>query len=226
MVTSQKKGKNGCRACGKSQINVEPLTLLWHIDHPPTYRDAQAELNKSNKESSESESSSEEDEDSEDELDSPSEEKQKPGHRFKAKKPSKTKARRPGDDVMGFQPIPERPSRLLGLTDDGPRLPLVGSSKLTAIKETILRWQAEALDDKILGKSYSNHLILLLVQLTLQFLSNTRFSLSALRGCSKLRASNFAHILAMPQRICGTRSLVDSRKTPKFQYWQVKDAFS
>jgi hypothetical protein len=45
-----------------------------------------------------------------------------------------------------------REYQFLALADKFPDEPITPSSKLTALKETILRWQLEAPDDKIIGK--------------------------------------------------------------------------
>ncbi|KAK1566415.1 LOW QUALITY PROTEIN: SNF2 family domain-containing protein [Colletotrichum navitas] len=60
-----------------------------------------------------------------------------------------------GFDYTGFQ-HPEddkknkKPIRFLQISDKRPGVPLTPSAKMTALKETILRWQAEAPDDKII----------------------------------------------------------------------------
>lgn len=186
---------------------------MWHLNHPPEKRDAEAELRENELNPEDGDDS----DDSDEEQESESEEEETPACRHKGKKAPKTKKRRPGDDVMGFQPKPVTPSRLLGLTDEGPCIPLVGSSKLAAVKETVLRWQAEAPEDKILSKcprTYSLTLLEPVIVLTVQFLSNTRSSLSASLGCSRRRESNSARTLATPSPRPETRPLRDSRQTP------------
>ncbi|KAH0434165.1 hypothetical protein CcaCcLH18_05489 [Colletotrichum camelliae] len=49
------------------------------------------------------------------------------------------------DDKKGKKPI-----RFLQLSDKKPDAPVTPSAKMTALKETVLRWQAEAPDDKII----------------------------------------------------------------------------
>ncbi|WDK17116.1 SNF2 family domain-containing protein [Colletotrichum graminicola] len=44
----------------------------------------------------------------------------------------------------------KKPSRFLQISDRRPNVPLTPSAKMTALKETVLRWQAEAPEDKII----------------------------------------------------------------------------
>ncbi|KAK1980371.1 SNF2 family domain-containing protein [Colletotrichum cereale] len=66
-----------------------------------------------------------------------------------------------GFDYTGFQ-HPEddkkdkKPIRFLQISDKRPEVPLTPSAKMTALKETVLRWQAEAPDDKIIVFSQFN----------------------------------------------------------------------
>ncbi|KAK2031315.1 hypothetical protein LX32DRAFT_661905 [Colletotrichum zoysiae] len=66
-----------------------------------------------------------------------------------------------GFDHTGFQ-HPEddkkdkKPIRFLQISDRRPNVPLTPSAKMTALKETVLRWQAEAPDDKIIIFSQFN----------------------------------------------------------------------
>ncbi|KDN67093.1 putative SNF2 family domain-containing protein [Colletotrichum sublineola] len=66
-----------------------------------------------------------------------------------------------GFDHTGFQ-HPEddkkdkKPIRFLQISDKKPGIPLTPSVKMTALKETVLRWQAEAPDDKIIIFSQFN----------------------------------------------------------------------
>ncbi|GJD00559.1 SNF2 super family protein [Colletotrichum higginsianum] len=50
----------------------------------------------------------------------------------------------------------KKPIRFLQLSDKRPNLPVTPSAKMTALKETVLRWQAEAPDDKIIIFSQFN----------------------------------------------------------------------
>ncbi|KAK2039227.1 hypothetical protein LZ31DRAFT_599029 [Colletotrichum somersetense] len=43
----------------------------------------------------------------------------------------------------------KKPNRFLQISDKRPNVPLTPSAKMTALKETVLRWQSEAPDDKI-----------------------------------------------------------------------------
>ncbi|UQC76462.1 SNF2 super family protein [Colletotrichum lupini] len=66
-----------------------------------------------------------------------------------------------GFDCTGFQHIEDDKDdkhavRFLQVADRNPHLPLTSSAKLTALKETVLRWQAEASDDKIIIFSQFN----------------------------------------------------------------------
>jgi hypothetical protein len=65
----------------------------------------------------------------------------------------KRKKPQPGDDHFGFQPpLDKEKGRFLWLCDKNPSKPLTPSARIVAAKETILRWQAEAPDDKIIGR--------------------------------------------------------------------------
>ncbi|KAI8281880.1 SNF2 family domain-containing protein [Colletotrichum sp. SAR 10_98] len=60
-----------------------------------------------------------------------------------------------GFDCNNFQHYEEdkkgkKPTRFLQLSDKNPDAPVTPSAKMTALKETVLRWQAEAPDDKII----------------------------------------------------------------------------
>ncbi|KAJ0319128.1 hypothetical protein COL5a_010342 [Colletotrichum fioriniae] len=66
-----------------------------------------------------------------------------------------------GFDCTGFQHTEDDKDdkhavRFLQVADRNPHLPLTSSAKLTALKETVLRWQAEASDDKIIIFSQFN----------------------------------------------------------------------
>ncbi|TID07556.1 Helicase-like transcription factor CHR28 [Colletotrichum higginsianum] len=66
-----------------------------------------------------------------------------------------------GFDYTGFQHTEDekkdkKPIRFLQLSDKRPNLPVTPSAKMTALKETVLRWQAEAPDDKIIIFSQFN----------------------------------------------------------------------
>ncbi|KAK1447269.1 SNF2 family domain-containing protein [Colletotrichum melonis] len=66
-----------------------------------------------------------------------------------------------GFDYTGFQHTEDDKDekhavRFLQVADRHPNLPLTPSAKLTALKETVLRWQAEAPDDKIIIFSQFN----------------------------------------------------------------------
>ncbi|TQN70479.1 Helicase-like transcription factor CHR28, partial [Colletotrichum shisoi] len=66
-----------------------------------------------------------------------------------------------GFDYTGFQHTEDekkdkKPIRFLQLSDKRPDLPVTPSAKMTALKETVLRWQAEAPDDKIIIFSQFN----------------------------------------------------------------------
>ncbi|KAF4778762.1 SNF2 family domain-containing protein [Colletotrichum scovillei] len=66
-----------------------------------------------------------------------------------------------GFDCTGFQHTEDDKDdkhavRFLQVADRNPRLPLTSSAKLAALKETVLRWQAEASDDKIIIFSQFN----------------------------------------------------------------------
>ncbi|KAK1725944.1 SNF2 super family protein [Colletotrichum acutatum] len=66
-----------------------------------------------------------------------------------------------GFDYTGFQHTEDDKDdkhavRFLQVADRHPHLPLTPSAKLTALKETVLRWQAEAPDDKIIIFSQFN----------------------------------------------------------------------
>ncbi|KAK1543853.1 SNF2 family domain-containing protein [Colletotrichum paranaense] len=66
-----------------------------------------------------------------------------------------------GFDCTGFQHVEDDKDdkhavRFLQVADRNPHLPLTSSAKLTALKETVLRWQAEASDDKIIIFSQFN----------------------------------------------------------------------
>ncbi|KAK6223047.1 snf2 family domain-containing protein [Colletotrichum tabaci] len=66
-----------------------------------------------------------------------------------------------GFDYTGFQHMEDekkdkKPIRFLQLSDKRPDLPVTPSAKMTALKETVLRWQAEAPDDKIIIFSQFN----------------------------------------------------------------------
>ncbi|KAK2055400.1 SNF2 family domain-containing protein [Colletotrichum caudatum] len=60
-----------------------------------------------------------------------------------------------GFDYNKFQPTEhaaknKKPNRFLQISDKRPSMPLTPSAKMTALKETVLRWQAEAPEDKII----------------------------------------------------------------------------
>ena len=137
---------------------MEPLALVWHIDHPPEKRDADAEAARSQNSAGDI---SEDSDESDDEIEEEQASQNEPDvgtvcQRTKRGRKAKEKPSRPGDDVRGFQPTPNDPSRLLKLTDEGPCLPLVPSSKMVAILETVTRWQTEAPSDKILSMCLSH----------------------------------------------------------------------
>ncbi|WQF85877.1 Putative helicase, Zinc finger, RING-type, Zinc finger, RING/FYVE/PHD-type [Colletotrichum destructivum] len=60
-----------------------------------------------------------------------------------------------GNDYAKFQPFEDegknkKSNKFLRISDKQPDLPVTSSAKMTALKETVLRWQAEAPDDKII----------------------------------------------------------------------------
>ncbi|KZL87419.1 snf2 family domain-containing protein [Colletotrichum incanum] len=66
-----------------------------------------------------------------------------------------------GFDYTGFQHTEDdkkdkKPIRFLQISDKRPNMPVTPSAKMTALKETVLRWQAEAPDDKIIIFSQFN----------------------------------------------------------------------
>ncbi|GKT45211.1 DNA repair protein rad8 [Colletotrichum spaethianum] len=66
-----------------------------------------------------------------------------------------------GFDHTGFQHTEDdkrnkKPIRFLQISDKKPNMPVTPSAKMTALKETVLRWQAEAPDDKIIIFSQFN----------------------------------------------------------------------
>ncbi|WYZ46104.1 hypothetical protein EsH8_IX_000329 [Colletotrichum jinshuiense] len=83
------------------------------------------------------------------------------GTHHKGRKRAKDREYVFGYDYTGFQQYDDdkkgtRPIRFLQISDKNPQIPLPASAKLTALKETILRWQAEAPDDKIIIFSQFN----------------------------------------------------------------------
>lgn len=90
-------------------------------------------------------------------------------------KSSKTKeksGRKRGNDFNGCQPKGER-SRFLELSDrDHLKVPLVHSSKTREMLKTILRWQDDAPDDKIISRSSTVMISHIHLPVSLQFLLN------------------------------------------------------
>lgn len=87
--------------------------------------------------------------DSDDESDSPPEARRR--HRMNNKEYAY------GFDQNGFQHYEDdrkakKPIRFLQISDKTADIPVTPSGKMAALKDTVLRWQAEAPQDKIIGK--------------------------------------------------------------------------